>query len=53
MEKSKDEYHYAVYLGQGLYISKFGYIGPLIVTSLEAMKYAYDADQIWIIRPRR
>lgn len=54
IEKAKDTFtHFAVYLGQGLYISKFGYRGPLIVTSLEAMKYAYDADQVWIIRPRR
>ncbi len=45
--------HAAVYLGEGLYISKFGASGSLMVTSLKAMKRGFGGDLTWTIRPKQ
>lgn len=37
-------HHYAIYLGQGYYLSLFGRVGSLAVTTLDAMKQLYQAD---------
>ncbi|MBP9757179.1 MAG: hypothetical protein KBD06_01105 [Candidatus Pacebacteria bacterium] len=39
--RGQDIKHFAIYLGDGLYISKFGTVGPLIVTTLEEMKKGF------------
>ena len=40
--------HFALYLGHGLYLSKFGASGPLIVTDLEAMKIGFGGNEVFV-----
>ncbi|KKR69735.1 MAG: hypothetical protein UU12_C0038G0012, partial [Candidatus Woesebacteria bacterium GW2011_GWA2_40_7b] len=43
--------HFAIYLGDDLYISKFGGAGPLIVSDLDAMKKGFDGDSVFKLKP--
>lgn len=43
--------HFALYLGEGLYLSKFGVIGKLAVTTLENMRKAFPGEYMFHIRP--
>lgn len=46
--------HWAIYLGDGLYLSKAGKSGePLIVADLEEMKKGYDGDVVYKMTPIR
>ena len=45
--------HLAVYLGEGLYLSKFGTFGGLIVTTLRGMKMGFGGTKTWLTRPAR
>ena len=36
--------HFALYLGRGLYLSKFGYRGSILVTDFQTLKDFYEAD---------
>ena len=52
--KSENEItHLAVYLGEGLYLSKFGTFGGLIVTTLRGMKMGFGGTKTWLTRPAR
>ena len=44
--------HFAVYLNDGLYLSKFGNTGPLIASSLPEMKKGFGGDHTFQIVPR-
>ena len=44
--------HFAIFLGEGLYLSKFGMHGPLIVTTLEEMERGYHGDQAYLAKPK-
>lgn len=39
--------HFAIYIGEGLYLSKFGSSGPLIVTDIPAMKIGFGGDEVF------
>lgn len=57
MKKSSDTNpknfdHFAIYLDDGLFLSKHGNIGPLIVTGLEEMKTLFESDSVFQIRPK-
>ena len=41
---SNKNVHYAIYIGQNEYLSLFGTTGPLMITSLDAMKKGFGAD---------
>lgn len=43
-DASKSYVHYAIYIGQNEYLSLFGRSGPLIITSLDAMKKGFGAN---------
>lgn len=47
-----DVTHFALYLGEGLYLSKFGIGGKLIATTMEAMNGMYEGNHAFLIRPR-
>ncbi len=44
--------HFAVYLDQGLYISKFGTTGGVYVSDLSSMKKYYNSNDVYQIIPR-
>jgi hypothetical protein len=44
--------HYAVYLGEHLYISKGGNNYDLIVTDIENMRTVYGSDTIFVLKPK-
>lgn len=44
--------HFAIYLGDDLYLSKHGSIGPLIVTGLEEMKKLFESDTVYQVTPK-
>lgn len=43
-DTSKTNHHYAISIGQNYYLSLFGTKGPLIVTTLDAVKKGFSAD---------
>lgn len=52
--KNGDDFsHLAIYLGHDLYLSKFGSIGPLLVTTLPAMILNFEAKRVVKITPSR
>ncbi|NTW46264.1 MAG: C40 family peptidase [Candidatus Moranbacteria bacterium] len=44
--------HLALYLGEGLYLSKFGNAGKLIVATMKNMKKAFEGKYAFHIRPK-
>lgn len=44
--------HVAISLGQGLYLSKFGQSGPLLVTDLSVLELAYGGIGLLVARPK-
>lgn len=44
--------HFAIYLGEDLFISKYGPDGKLIVTTLEAMEEVFRPEHVLLIKPR-
>ncbi len=46
-----DVTHLALYLGEGLYLSKFGNGGKLIVTTMRNMKKAFEGKYVFRIQP--
>lgn len=48
----KDTKHLAIYLGSGLYLSKGGPKGDLVVTSLESMRSLWGGKEVVVIRPK-
>lgn len=50
--KNTDITHFGIYLNNGLFISKFGDLGKLIVTDLEQMKKAFGGRHIFQARPK-
>lgn len=49
--ESRRDNHFAIYVGDGLYLSKFGGPGPLIVTDLTEMKKGFDGDLVYKMKP--
>ncbi len=45
--------HFAIYIGYGLYLSKFGNLGRLIVTSLNEMKKGFGGNFVFSAIPVR
>ena len=45
--------HFAIYLGDGLYISKFGFSGPLIVSDVDEMKKGFHGDTVYKLEPKQ
>ena len=45
--------HFSLYLGEGLYISKFGVFGSLVVTTLDEMKKAFGGNHVFHLKPRK
>ena len=45
--------HFAIYLAHGLYLSKFGNIGGLIVTDLEQMRVGFGGTKAFRILPKQ
>ena len=45
--------HFGLYLGEGLYISKFGVFGSLVVTTLDEMKKAFGGNHVFHLKPRK
>ena len=45
--------HFAMYLARGLYLSKFGYRGGLIVTTLREMLNAFEGRGVYSLEPER
>ncbi len=43
--------HFAIYLGDGLYISKFGSSGPLIVSDVDGMRKGFGSDKVFKLKP--
>ncbi len=43
--------HFAIYLGEGYYLSKFGSSGPLIVADLPAMKIGFGGEVVFRTHP--
>lgn len=43
-QSASEPKHFAIYIGDGLYISKFGQSSRLIASTLEEMKKGFDAD---------
>lgn len=39
--------HFAVYLGQGKYLSQFNNSGPVLITDIDAFFWAYDGDYLF------
>lgn len=55
---SKDDYHqqityYGIYLGEGLYLSKFGNKGKLIVANLKEMRKSFGGKNVFQIKPKQ
>jgi hypothetical protein len=50
---SKNITHLAIYMGEGLYLSKFGRSGKLIVATLESQKVGFGGDTAWSMTPIR
>lgn len=44
--------HFAIFLGNGLYLSKFGTSGRLIATTLEEMKKGFGGDFVFLVTPK-
>ena len=44
--------HFAIFVADGLYLSKFGNAGKMTVTSLEEMKKFYGAEHVFKIKPK-
>jgi len=42
--------HFAIYIGNGLYLSKGGVSGPLVVSDLDIMKSAFGGNQVYQLR---
>lgn len=49
--KDKDFQHFAVYMTDGIYLSKFG-MGDLYFTSLEMMQITYGANKVYKAEPQ-
>lgn len=49
---SQDFKHFAIYLADGLYLSKFGETGNLIVNDLPSLKKLFDGDNIHLAAPK-
>ncbi|MDA8792641.1 hypothetical protein N9N67_05310 [Bacteriovoracaceae bacterium] len=47
----EDFTHAAVYISNGVYISKFADVGPIIFTTLDEMKNGFGGNQIYLISP--
>lgn len=45
--------HAAIYLGDGLYLSKVGDTGPLVIASVDEMRKGFGGHQIYLIKPIR
>lgn len=45
-DASYDNDHYAIYLGENYYISKFGNVGPLLISTLDQAKQSYHSTQV-------
>lgn len=45
--------HFVIYLGDGLYISKFGSSGPLIVSDVDEMKKGFHGDTVYKLEPKQ
>ena len=50
---AKEITHFAIYLGDELYLSKGGSAGPMIVTTLEEMKHGYKGMYPFIAKPKK
>ncbi len=37
--------HYAIFIGQNYYLSLFGKVGPLVISTLDVCKKSFDADR--------
>ncbi|MCB0318178.1 MAG: C40 family peptidase [Bdellovibrionales bacterium] len=44
--------HFSIYLGDGLFISKFGVFGTLVITNLEEMKKAFGGKYVFMLEPK-
>jgi hypothetical protein len=51
-EDNRELKHIAMYLGRGLYLSKFGGAPVLLVTTLEEMKKGYKAAKVLVLVPK-
>lgn len=50
--KDGNEYrHYAISIGDGLFLSKFGTKGPLIACNIEEMKMGFNGKDVFVIHP--
>lgn len=44
--------HFALALGDGLYLSKFGTLGSLIVTDLSALQHTFEGEYVFTLKAR-
>jgi len=45
--------HFAIYIGNGLYLSKGGPKGPLVVCDIDIMKSAFGGNQVYLLRRKK
>lgn len=51
-DRLEDITHFAIYLGDGLYISKFGTAGRLIVSNIDEMKKGFAGEDVVKVSPK-